>query len=183
MKVSGGGSFLLCRSGAFLRAHAPAAGGKPGPPRPNTGGGWADGVVEAGNGLDVVVEGVGAGVDNGLDGFAISLEIGGQDLDGAAGDLFPDRAYRPGEDGGPAVRELIAVHTRDHGVLQAHLLCGVGDAIGLVEVELGGFAREHGAEAAGSGTDVAEDHEGSGAVVPALADVRAAGLFTYRVQV
>src|SRR4030095_4552869 len=51
------------------------------------------------------------------------------------------------------------------------------------EVELGRLAREHGAEAARTGADVAKDHERGRAVVPALADVRAAGLLADRVQV
>src|SRR5215217_178817 len=63
----------------------------------------ADRIVEAGNSLDVVVEGVRTGINDGLDRVAIPLEVGGQDLDGAAGNLFPDRTYRCGEDGSPAV--------------------------------------------------------------------------------
>jgi hypothetical protein len=143
----------------------------------------ADRVVEAGDRLDVVVEGVGAGVYDGLYCVAIPLEIWGKDLDGAAGDFFPDRAYGPGEDRSPTVRELVAVDARDHGVLEAHLLGGVGHAMRLVEVQLRGLTGEHGAEAARTGTDVAEDHERGGAVVPALADVRAAGLLAHRVEV
>src|SRR4028118_318759 len=57
---------------------------------------------------------------------------------------------------------------------------GVG---GLRGVQLGRLAREYGAEAAGAGADVAEDHERRGPVVPALPDVRATGLLAHRVQV
>src|SRR5215204_41583 len=59
--------------------------------------------VEAGDSLDVVVEGVGTSAYDGLDRVAIPLEVGGQDLDGTAGDLFPDSTYRPSEDRSPAV--------------------------------------------------------------------------------
>src|ERR687894_630811 len=143
----------------------------------------ADSWVEARDGLDVVIEGVGTGVHDGLYRFAVALEVGGEDLDGAARDFGADRAYRPGEDGGPAIREFIAIHAGDHGVLEAHLLCGVGDAVGLVEVELGGLAGQNGAEPARAGADVAEDHEGRRAVVPTLPDVRAAGLLADGVEV
>src|SRR2546428_7886535 len=40
----------------------------------------------------------------------------------------------------------------------------------------------HVAERAATGADVAHDHEGGGAFTKAFADVRAAGLFTYGVQ-
>ena len=46
----------------------------------------------------------------------------------------------------------------------------------------GRLAVLHGAEPAGAGADVAEDHERGGAVVPALADVRAVRLFADRVE-
>src|SRR5215211_4222670 len=139
--------------------------------------------VQARHGLDVVVEGVGPGVDDGLYGVPISLEIRREDLDGAAGDLFPDLLDGGGEDRGPAVLQLVTVHARYDGVLEAHLSGSVGDAARFVEVELGGLACEDGAEAAGAGADVAQDHEGRGAVVPALADVRAARLLADGVEV
>jgi hypothetical protein len=129
-----------------------------------------------------VVEGVGPGVDDGPYGGPVPLEVRGKDLDGAAGYLSPDLADGGGEDLGATVFQLVAVDARYDGVLEAHLFSGVGHAPGLVEVELGRLACEDGAEAAGAGADVAKDHEGRGAVVPALADVRAAGLLADRVQ-
>ena len=142
-----------------------------------------DGRVEARDRLDVVVERVGRGIYDGHYRGAVPLEVGGEDLDGAAGDLIPDLPDHGGEDRGAAVGELVAVDARDDGVLEAHLLRGVGDAVGLVEVELCRLAGQNGAEAAGTGTDVAEDHERRRLVVPALPDVRAAGLLADRVQV
>ena len=46
----------------------------------------------------------------------------------------------------------------------------------LTEVERAGLAMLDVAVAAGTGADPAQDHEGSGAMVPALADVGALGL-------
>ena len=59
--------------------------------------------VETRDRLDVVVEGVGSGVYDGLYSVPVTLEVGGKNLDGAARDLVPDRAYRPREDGGAPV--------------------------------------------------------------------------------
>src|SRR3712207_9537213 len=66
----------------------------------------------------------------------------GEDLDGAARDLSTDLAYRRGEDRSSPVGQLVAVDRRDHGVLEAHLLGGVGDPVGLVEVEFHRFRSE-----------------------------------------
>ena len=59
----------------------------------------------------------------------------------------------------------------------------LGDAARLVVVEPGRPAGLDGAEAAGAGARVAEDHDRGGALVPALPDVRAAGLLADRVEV
>ena len=96
-----------------------------------------------------MVEGVGTGVDDGLYGVPVPLEVRGEDLDGASRHVGPDLAYGRGEDRGAPVGQLVAVHARYYGVLEAHLSGGVGDAPGFVEVELRGLAREDGAEAAG----------------------------------
>src|SRR5215217_381721 len=138
--------------------------------------------VEARHGLDVVVEGVGPGVDDGPYGVPIALEVRGEDLDGAPRHVGPDLAYGRGEDRGAPVGQLVAVDAGYDGVIEAHLSGCVGDTPGFVEVELGRLACEDGAEATRAGADVAEDHEGGGPVVPALADVRAAGLLTDGVE-
>src|SRR4028119_1086632 len=74
------------------------------------------------------------------------------------------------------------VGARACGLVAAHLPPRVGDAVGLVEVELGRLAREDCAEAAAPRAYVAEDHERRRPVVPALPDVRAAGLLAARGQ-
>jgi hypothetical protein len=129
-----------------------------------------------------VVEGVWPRVDDGPYGVPVPFEVRGEHLDGASRHVVPDLAYGSGEDRGTAVPELVAVHARYDGVLEAHLSGGVSDAPRLVEIELGRLAGKDGAETAGAGTDVAKDHEGGGAVVPALADVRAAGLLADGVE-
>ncbi|MDF2704337.1 MAG: hypothetical protein K0S10_3285 [Rubrobacteraceae bacterium] len=96
--------------------------------------------------------------------------------------MLPDLAYRRGEDRGPTVVQLVAVDARYDGVLEAHLSGGVGHAPRLVEVELGRLTGQDGAETARAGADVAQDHEGRGAVVPALPYVRAPRLLADGVQ-
>ena len=59
----------------------------------------------------------------------------------------------------------------------------VGDARRLADVVLGRPAVGDGAVGAVPRADVAEDHEGGGAVLPALADVRAVRLLADRVEV
>ena len=66
---------------------------------------------------------------------------------------------------------------------QPHLLHLVGDPQRLQRVVPGRHARLHVAEAAAAGADVAEDHEGRRAALPALADVGAVGLLADGVQV
>ena len=66
---------------------------------------------------------------------------------------------------------------------QAHARDRARHAGGLERVVPGRRARLDVAEAAAPRAGVAEDHEGRGAALPALADVRARGLLTDRVQV
>ncbi len=65
---------------------------------------------------------------------------------------------------------------------QAHLLHGVGDAQRLRAVDQVRHPRLHVAEPAAARADVAEDHEGGGAALPAFADVRAVGLLADGVE-
>ena len=82
----------------------------------------------------------------------------------------------------PPSFDVVAIDRRDHHVLQAEGPDRVGDPGRLVEIERRRLAVRHRAVAAGARADVAEDHERGGAVMPALADVRAAGFLADRVQ-
>ncbi len=139
--------------------------------------------VEAGDGLDVVVEDLGSGGDDEAECGVVALEVRGEDFDAAGGglaaDLFDDRD----EGVGGAEVVVVAVDGGDDGVGEAELGDGVGDAAGLVEVDGFGLALGDGAEAAAPGAEVAEHHEGGGLLVPALADVGAVGALADGVEV
>ena len=141
----------------------------------------ADGLLEAGDGLQVVVEDLGLGREDDLDRLGAAVEVGGQHL---------DRRPGPGADGqdaaaevvGAAVGQVVAGHRGDHDVLQAEPGARLGQAVGLVEGHGLGHAALDGAEAARPGADLAQDHERRGPAGPALRAVRAPRALADRLQ-
>ena len=138
-------------------------------------------VEDPSHGFDVVVECVGPLGHHGAQSVPVTLEVGYQDLDPASREPLSDLADALREDEGPAVGKVIAVYRSDDRVLKAHHLNGLGQTHRLLEVERRGPAGLDGTVGAGARADVAEDHEGGGPSVPALADVGAVGLFAYGV--
>jgi len=131
--------------------------------------------VEAGNGLDVVVEDLGARGDDHAASFGDALEIGSEDFDAATGSLAADLGDDVDEGLRGAEVVVVAIHAGDHGVGEAKLGDGIGDASGLFVVNRFGLALGDRTEAAAARANVAEHHEGRGLLVPALADVGAVG--------
>ncbi len=143
----------------------------------------ADRLLEALHGLEVVVEDVGAGIHDGLQAIVGAVEVGDEHLDAHAGRPLAHREDRLGEDARPAVGQVVARDAGHDDVLETELADGLRDAARLVVVEPGRAAGLHGAEPAGPGARVAEDHDRGRALVPALPDVRAVGLLADGVQV
>jgi hypothetical protein len=139
--------------------------------------------VEAGHDLDVVVEDVGALGDDRREGHLLALEVGGEDLDLAAGRLAADLPDRRRPDPRSLVGQVVAVDARDDRVAEAHAGDRAGDARGLERVVVGRLAGLHVAEAAAPGARVPEDHERRGAALPAVPDVGAGGLLADRDEV
>ena len=79
----------------------------------------ADLAVEARHGLGVVIEDVGRGFHDDLDGRVAALEIGHQDFDAAAGNAPPDGADDQGEQLRAAVLAVVAIDAGDDGELRA----------------------------------------------------------------
>jgi hypothetical protein len=147
-------------------------------------GAFADLAIETRHGFHVVVQDVGLGAEYDVERGPMAAEIGDQDFDAAAGDTFADAPDGACENRGAAVGLVVAIHGSDDGVAQAHSFNGFGDALGFVFFRrTEGLTARDGAEAAGARADIAEDHEGRGAVFPALAHVGAARAFADSVKV
>ena len=91
-------------------------------------------------------------------------------------------ADRVGEDRRAAVREIVAIDRGDDDVIEIEGADRAGDALGLRAIRRGGPSVRDRAVRAGARADVAENHEGRRAVIPALADVRALRFLADRVQ-
>ena len=81
---------------------------------------------------------------------------------------------------GAAVGEIVAVDRGDHDMGEPELDGGLRDMLRLGRIERAGHAGLDVAEGAGAGAGVAHDHEGGVLLVPAFADIRAAGLLAHR---
>ena len=137
--------------------------------RPVPAGALADGLLEPLHRLEVVVEDVRAGLHHGPERGLLAVEVRDQDLDAHQRAAGADLADRRGEGARAAVGQVVAGDAGHHHVVEAHRGDRLGDPARLVVVEPGGLAGLDGAEAAGPGADVAQDHDGRGALVPALA--------------
>jgi len=86
----------------------------------------------------------------------------------------------------PTVREVVAVDARDDHVVEVQLPHRAPDVLGLVRVGWRGrLDGLHGTESAAPRALVPEHHQGHRGVIalPALADIRAAGLLADGVEV
>ncbi|MNQ93149.1 hypothetical protein D3C85_1085990 [compost metagenome] len=139
--------------------------------------------VHARGGFQVVVEHVRGRLAEHLQRLLhAAAEVRGQDLDAGLGAVLADLLDAVGEVLGTAVAQIVAVHRGDDHVFQPHLLDGERQLLRLFGIQCQRAAVGHVAEGAAAGADGAHDHEGGRAVVEALRQVGAGGLFTYRVQ-
>ena len=124
---------------------------------------------------------------SGKDGFErvpIAAKIRNQHFHLARRNAAANLCDRAGEEVRAAVGLVVAIDRGHDRVTQAHALDRLGHAQRLVLVgRADGLARGYGAEAAGARTDIAQDHEGGGAMLPAFAHVRATRTFAHGVQV
>ena len=112
----------------------------------------------------------------------VAREVGDEDLHAGARRLAVDLADRLRVEPRALVGQVVAGDARDGGVAQLHPHHRLGDAARLVDVVVGGLAGVDLAEVAAAGALRAADEEGRLAVLPALVDVRAAGLLAHGVQ-
>ena len=140
-------------------------------------------LVEARDGLGVVVVDVRARLEDRSDRIDIALEVGNEDFDRRGRVAGLDLADGLGKGPGAEVREIVAIDRGEDHVAELHAGAGLGDACGFSRVKLGGPPVGDGAVGTVPCADVTQDHEGGGAVFPALADVWAAGLLADGVEV
>jgi len=94
--------------------------------------------VQAGDRFEIVIEDVGSGVDDEAQRVGIALEVGDQDLDRCLRQAAANLSNTRREDLRPTVRQVVAIHTRNDDVLEAHLCHCVGEALRLAGIERGG---------------------------------------------
>ena len=111
-----------------------------------------------------------------------AAEIGYEDFNFGVGAGFADFVDAVGKMLCAAVAQVVPVHGGDDDVFQLHGGHGFGKVFGLVFVQFVGTAVPYVAEGAAAGADVAHNHEGSGAVAEAFADVGAGGFFAHGVH-
>ena len=141
--------------------------------------------LQPGHGLDVVVQHVGALVEDHRERRGVTLAVRDEDLDGHRRAQSPDRPDAGREVRRAPVSHVVAGHGGDDGVLEAHAVDRGGDPVGFGGIEGFGPAGVDEAEAAGPGAALAAQHERGRPLLPALVDVRAAGLLAdgHEVQV
>src|SRR5208282_3488439 len=134
--------------------------------------------------LRVVVQDVGLDGEDGIESVPVSAKIGDEDFHLTAGNAVADFLDSTGKDASAAVRLIVAIDACDDGITQAHARDGFGNTQRFVFIRRpSGFAGGNRAEAAGARANIAENHEGGGAMLPAFAHVGAAGRFANGMKV
>ena len=145
--------------------------------------GVAHRVCQPAHGLDVLCKDTEPAVNDRRDSGGIAAEIRCQRLHRNVRGARFDGPDALGIVGCSAVVEVITIHGREYDVLQAHEFNRARDVGGLLAVEpAAGVSRVNRTEPTGAGADLTHEHDRRRAVVPALADVRALGLFAHRCQ-
>ena len=134
------------------------------------------------DGLQVVREHLGPGVEHRAELVVAGVEVRDQQLDAGARVHLVDLPDGLGVEPGAAVVEVVAGDAGDGRVPQPHLAHGLGDPARLVGVQLGGTAGVDLAEVTAPRALLAADQERGLPVLPALVDVGAPGLLAHRVQ-
>jgi len=147
-------------------------------------GAFAHLAIETWHGFGIVVEDVGLYGEDGVERVPVATKIWDKNFNFAARNAAANFRDGAGEDGGAAVGLVIAIDARDYGISKAHAGDCFGDAVRLLFIgRADRLAGRNGAKAAGASADVAEDHECSGAMLPAFTHVGAAGGFAYGVKI
>ena len=141
-----------------------------------------DAEVEPRHRLQIVVEHIRTGGDDDLERAVLAQEIRRQHLDGGRRRTGADGGDDGGEMRRPAVGEIVAIDGGDDDVVQPEAGDRLGHAFRFGRIERARQAGAHVAEGARARARVAHDRECRVALLPALADVRAARLLAHRMK-
>jgi hypothetical protein len=140
--------------------------------------------IEPRHSLDVVIEHVGRAEHHGFQRGPVAAKIRNQNFDLQPGTRSRIAVMVRAKIADAAVGLIVAIHRGHHRIPQAHALDGARHAFGLVLIGRSDrLARRHRAEPARARADIAQDHEGGRAMLPALAHVRAARALADGVQI
>ena len=112
----------------------------------------------------------------------LCVEIGNKELNYGAGILCADGADGLGPVCGTAVRQVVTRHRSNDDIPQFHQCDAFGDPSGFLGVGGKGVSCFRCTEAAASGADVSQDHEGCGSAAPAFGLVRTHAAAANRMQ-
>ena len=128
-----------------------------------------------------MTEHIGSGGQNRFHGLRISAKIGDKNF--CCHSVKPAQGpNHPGEMSRPAVQQIIPCDACDHDMFEFHLPNRCSDTHRLILFRGRRDALSHRAEKAVARADIAEDHEGCRAVIPAAVAVWAHRIFADRVQ-
>src|SRR5919106_1352214 len=143
----------------------------------------ADARMQAGDGLEVVSEHIGPGLDHPFQRVARSLtpalEVGNEHLDPAARHRL---ANGPDRRGPVRARSVVLIVTSDsghYGELQTHEAHGLGDLGGFLGIEGLRLRRHDVAETTTSSAEIAAQQEGRLARLPTFVDIGTVGLLAH----
>ena len=117
------------------------------------------------------------------DSLFLALKIRHQDFHLAARSLAANLLDHHGEGARAPENIVVSIHAGDHRMFELENRDCFRHPAWFVEVDGLRPALGYGAEPAAAGAGVAQHHERGGALIPALADIRAVGGLTNRVQV
>ena len=133
--------------------------------------------------LDIVVQNVGPGLENSLQGGPVSLQVGDQDFHPAVRDLLAQKLYAAGKERRASVRKIVSRHGGDDDVAQPHRPYCLNEAFGFRLVDRAGPPVRDVAIPAVAGTGVPQDEKGGRAGPEALPHVGAAGFLADGVEI
>ncbi len=122
------------------------------------------------------------GVDHNLQRFVETLEVRDQDFNPATGGQLADLADGLSENARAAQVVVVAIHAGHDRMLEAESCDRFGNPARFVPLNRTGLAFGDGAKSAAPGTNISQQHESRGALIPALSDVGTLRRFAHRVQ-